>query len=74
MKAIFALLLVAVLLAAGCVSQPVDTGTGEPSGTPAETDTLSEVDTGISAIDELGSDLDISDMETVESGLEDLNW
>ena len=69
MKAILALLVVAVLLIAGCVSQPM-----EPGAIAGEPETLTDIGNDISGLDNLGSDLDMSDLETLDSELEDLNW
>ena len=65
MKALLALLMVAVLLTAGCVSQTVVT---------EEPDTLTDLGNDIAGLDDLGSDLDMSDLENLDSELEDLNW
>ena len=70
MKALIALLLIAVLLVAGCVSQPTG-GTGEVTG---ESDTLTDVGNDISGLEDLESDLDMSDLENLDSELGDLNW
>lgn len=70
MKAIMALLLISVLLVAGCVSPAGDTG-GEVTG---ESETLTDVGNDISGLDSLASDLDMSDLENLDTELEDLNW
>jgi hypothetical protein len=65
MKVLLALLMVAVLLTAGCVSQTVIT---------EEPDTLTDLGNDIAGLDSLESDLDMSDLENLDSELEDLNW
>ncbi|GEM_PF-5761927 len=65
------LLIISVLLVSGCTA-PSDTTGGTPAaGEPAS---VQGIDQGMSGVDDIGSDLDISDMEGLEADLGDITW
>jgi hypothetical protein len=73
------LLLISVLLISGCTAPqtPSDTTGGETGGeTPvtAEPSVVQGVDQGMSGVSDISSDLDISDMDALESDLSGINW
>ncbi len=75
------LLIISVLLISGCTSPstPSDTTGGETTtggdtivtGDPS---VVQGVDQGISGVTDIGSELDISDMDNLETDLSDITW
>ncbi len=69
------LLIISVLVISGCTapsapSAPSDGGAA-PTGEPT---TVQGIDQGISGVDDISTDLDISDMDNLESDLSDITW
>ena len=70
--AILVLAVISVLVISGCVSQ---TPSGQaPGPTGAESALVTDVGSDLSGVNELGTDLDSSDLEGAGSGLDDLTW
>jgi hypothetical protein len=70
MKIIFALLIASMILVSGCVA-PSEPAPGPTTGEP---ESVQSVGTGMSAVDSLGQDLDLSGTDSIASDLDDLTW
>ena len=66
---VLVMLLIALVFISGCVTP--EAPPSEPTGEPAE---VQGVSNGISELDTLNQELDMSELDNLDSDLGDLNW